>query len=192
MLPSIRILLPLFLIVSSIAVAAGFFVQDSLAIFTDQEVNAANVISTGTIALDDAPDSAFLTVSALIPGDTSIQPLTITNSGDGALRYAMTTSADNTDTKNLRDQLLLTLRDKTANPCFSEDGTVLFGPAALSGGLFGSAVQGADVGDRSLAVAASETLCFTVELPLTSGNAFQSATTTATFTFDAEQTSNNP
>jgi hypothetical protein len=38
----------------------------------------------------------------------------------------------------------------------------------------------------------AETLCFKVELPLATGNLFQTAATTATFTFDAEQTKNNP
>lgn len=192
MLPSLRILLPALLVVSSVAVAGGFFVRDSLAIFTDQEVNAANTISTGNIALDDAPDSAFLAIANMIPGDSTIQQVTITNSGVGELRYAMTTAADNLDTKNLRDQLQLTVRVKTANPCSSEDGAIISGPGILSAGAFGSAAQGVDPGDRTLAAAASEVLCFKVELPLASDNTYQNATTTATFTFDAEQTSNNP
>ena len=192
MLPSARILLPVLLVVTSIAVAGGFFVGDSLAIFTNQETNAANTISAGNIVLDDAPDSAFLTVADLIPGDSTIQPLTITNAGVGALRYSMTTAADNVDTKNLRDQLQLTLRLKTANPCSSEDGAIISGPGILTAGAFGSAAQGADPGDRALGIAASEVLCFKAELPLASDDTYQNATTTATFTFDAEQTSNNP
>ena len=157
-----------------------------------KNTNAANTIGTGNIALDDAPDSAFLTVANMIPGDSTIQPLTITNAGAGELRYSMTTAADNVDTKNLRDQLQLTLRVKTANPCASEDGAIISGPGILSAAAFGSAAQGADPGDRTLAIAASEVLCFKVELPLASDDTYQNATTTATFTFDAEQTSNNP
>ena len=128
----------------------------------------------------------------MLPGDRTIQPLTITNAGAAEFRYAMSTVADNLDTKNLRDQLSLTIRVKTANPCANEDGVVIFGPAALTGGFFGSAAQGADAGDRVLAGSASEVLCFTADLPLSTGNAFMSAATTATFTFDAEQTANNP
>ena len=37
----------------------------------------------------------------------------------------------------------------------------------------------------------NEILCFRASLPLTTGTAYQSASTTATFTFDAEQTANN-
>ncbi len=177
----------------AIGIMAAFFVTDSLAVFTDQETNDANTFTTGSIAIDDAPDTAFLTFSAMAPGDSTIQPLTITNNGTLELRYAMTTTATNADAKALRDELDLTIRIKTANPCSSEDGTILYGAALLlANGAFGSAAQGADGGDRVLAAAASEILCFKVELPLASGNAFQTATTTATFTFDAEQTANNP
>ena len=172
--------------------AAELFVTDSLAVFTDQEVNAANTFATGAVSIDDGPDSAFFTYSAMLPGDTTIQALTITNSGASQFRYAMTTVADNADTKNLRDQLQVTIRVKTANPCSSEDGTVIYGPGTLALSLFGNPAQGNHAGDRLLAGAASEILCFKAELPLSTNNTFMNASTTATFTFDAEQTANNP
>ena len=46
--------------------------------------------------------------------------------------------------------------------------------------------------DRVLAAAGTEVLCFYVSLPIGAGNTLQGATTTTTFTFDAEQTANNP
>ena len=58
--------------------------------------------------------------------------------------------------------------------------------------MFGNPAQGNQAGDRSLAAAANEQLCFVATLPLATGNAFQNATTTVSFTFDAEQTKNNP
>jgi len=63
---------------------------------------------------------------------------------------------------------------------------------STGGQIFGNPAQGAQAGDRNLAVSASETLCFRVALPLSTGNAYKNAATTATFTFDAEQTANNP
>ena len=61
-----------------------------------------------------------------------------------------------------------------------------------AGGLLvGDAAQGADPGDRAIATSSNETLCFFVELPLGSTGP-QGASTTATFTFVAEQTVNNP
>ena len=56
----------------------------------------------------------------------------------------------------------------------------------------GNPASGADAGDRVIAAASSETLCFRLTLPIGTGNAYQGATTTTTFTFDAEQTANNP
>ena len=176
----------------AVGITAEFVVTDSLAVFTDQEANAANTFTTGSVSIDDSPDSAFFTLANMMPGDSLIKPLTLTNSGATEFRYAMTTVADNVDTKNLRDQLSLTIRVKTANPCSTEDGAIIYAPAALSGGFFGSPAQGADAGDRSLAAAASETLCFRAELPLSTDNTFMGASTTATFTFDAEQTASNP
>jgi hypothetical protein len=46
-------------------------------------------------------------------------------------------------------------------------------------------------GDRALAGGTSENLCFRATLPLTTGNTFQNASTSVTFTFAAEQTANN-
>ena len=51
---------------------------------------------------------------------------------------------------------------------------------------------GAQAGDRTLAGAASEVLCFQAALPSATTSTYQGATTTATFTFSAEQTQNNP
>ena len=58
--------------------------------------------------------------------------------------------------------------------------------------VIGNPAQGAQTGDRTLNAGASETLCFNVSLPLSTGNAYQALSTTATFAFDAEQTANNP
>jgi hypothetical protein len=69
---------------------------------------------------------------------------------------------------------------------------LIAGPTALNGASFGNPAQGAQAGDRVLAGGASELLCFQVSLPLSTNNTFQGATSLATFTFDAEQTLNNP
>lgn len=169
-----------------------FVAADSLAVFTDSKANAANTFGSGVIQIDNAPASAVVTLANMAPGDSVIAPLIMTNTGTLPERYAMSTSATNTDAKGLAAQLELTIRLKTASACSVEDGVILYGPGALSIGAIGSNAQGDQSGDRTLAAAAIETLCFKVLLPISTGNAFQSATTTATFTFDAEQTANNP
>ena len=169
-----------------------FVAADSLAVFTDSEANAANVFGSGTVVIDGSPGSAAVTLANMAPGDSVISPLIITNNGTLPMRYAMSTSATNVDGKGLSAQLETTIRLKTGALCSAEDGAIIFGPGALGSAAIGSSAQGAQAGDRELAAAANETLCFKVQLPLATGNAFQNASTTATFTFDAEQTANNP
>jgi len=155
----------------------------SLAVFTDSDTNGATW-TTGTIILGVTPTTVF-TPGVVMPGDSGQQTVTVANTGTGALRYAMSSLATNTDTKGLRSQLTLTI---DAGPCGSSAGLLYSG--TLQGAAFGSSAQGAQAGDRPVAAGANEQLCFAWNLPLTTGDAFQGASTTATFTFDAEQTKN--
>ena len=75
----------------------------SLAIFTDSDAYDGTWTS-GTIILGVTSTTAF-TVDDILPGDTGNKTIQVNNTGTGALRYAMTSTADNTDTKNLRSQL---------------------------------------------------------------------------------------
>ena len=99
-------------------------------------------------------------------------------------------SSTNADGKNLATQMTLTIKT-LGTSCAAFDGTDVYATASLGSAAFGSATAGADSGDRALAAAASETLCFRASLPLATGNPYQGAVTTTTFTFDAEQTANN-
>ena len=169
----------------------------TLALFTDQETVTAD-FTTGTIDLDGTKiDALVLTTSALMPGDTVTDDVVVENDGTAQLRYAMTTSSTNADSKALRDALTLTIKtiDVTTpgTPCDNFDGasTLYSGVLGASTAKFGNPAQGSDSGDRTLNAAANETLCFRVSLPSGTGNSYQGATTTTTFTFDAEQTSNN-
>ncbi|MCP5025756.1 MAG: hypothetical protein GY929_05675, partial [Actinomycetia bacterium] len=78
---------------------------------------------------------------------------------------------------------------------WAADGTVLYsgvlGTLATTT-VFGDVTQGSQAGDRVLAAAANEALCFNVSLPLGAANSAQGLSTTATFDFVAEQTANNP
>ncbi len=156
----------------------------SLAVFTDSKASTGSW-STGTVILGVSPTVAF-SPSGIMPNSSGSQTITVSNTGTGALRYAMSAATTNADGKGLAGQLNLTVQSGT---CASPGATLYSG--ALSGALFGNKAQGADTGDRSVAAGASDTLCFAWNLPIGTGNAFQGAATTATFTFDAEQTANN-
>jgi len=167
------------------------------AVFTDTASIGGNAFTTGTVDISTSPSSALVTYSNMAPGDSTTQSLTVTNGGSLQLRYAISSSATNTDAKGLKDQLTLTIKtiDVTTpgTPCDNFDGTQLYTGDldGTTGALVGSNAQGAQAGDRTLSASTSETLCFQVLLPSSTGNGYQNATTTATFTFDAEQTANN-
>jgi predicted ribosomally synthesized peptide with SipW-like signal peptide len=176
----------------------------TLALFTSQSEVGANAFDTGTIVLSTSPQSAVVSYANMMPGDNSTNPLVVSNNGSSGLRYAMSSSATNESPspKNLKDQLVLTVKTVDATtpvtPCNEFDGSTLYAGDldSTNGKIIGDVATGqngvaASGGDRSLANATSETLCFRVELPTATGNSYQGATSTATFTFNAEQTKNN-
>jgi len=188
------------LTVSSISVATMF----STALFTDQETDDST-FTTGTIVLDPTKiDALDLTSAAMMPGDSVTSSVTVENDGTAQLRYAVSQASTNADAKDLRSSLLLVIKTEDTgggtdfgsdgNYCDDATGTSLRASAAMgaSGNLVGDPTQGSQSGDRTLAAAANEVLCFYVSLPIGAANALQGATTTTTFTFDAEQTANNP
>lgn len=178
-----------------LALAGGVFTVSSLALFTDSEDVTGNAFATGTVDLTAAPATAVVTASNMAPGDQVTSSLDVTNSGTLELRYSMSSS---TTEDLLAGTLVLTVKSgvttcDTAN--WTADGTVLYsGALGSTAGVatLGDVTQGAQAGDRVLAAGASEPLCFNVTLPLSAGSAIEGQSSTATFTFDAEQTANNP
>jgi len=170
---------------AALTLGAGSF---SLARFTDSDSSTWS-FTTGTINIDSNL-VALANVTGLMPGGSATDDLVIRNLGSADLRYAMTTVATNA----LGDQLNLLVKEEDVDGgCDDWDGANVLSPAqALNGAAFGDPTQGADTGDRVLVAGGSEVLCFRVSLPLSTDDTFQGATSTATFTFDAEQTANNP
>jgi hypothetical protein len=185
-----RLLLIATIASSTAMVGAGAY---TLALFTSSATNAGNAFVVGTLAIGVSPTSALITLSGMLPGDSTTGTLTVSSTGNSTLRYAMTTAATNPDGAALRDQMTLVVKTKDTNTagCANFNGTQL-SSSTLAAGAFGNPAQGADSGDRTLAGGASEVLCFRATLPGSTGNAFAGAATTATFTFSAEQTANNP
>ena len=159
----------------------------SLAQFTDSAASTW-AFTAGTIDISTSP-TVFTAVNPMMPGDNSTQALTVTNGGTGDLRYSLAVAATNT----LGSALQLTIKSQDGGGgCAAFTGTSVLAATTLNGAALGSSAQGAQAGDRNLAAGASEVFCFRVSLPLTTGNALQGISSAATFTFDAEQTANNP
>ena len=98
----------------------------------------------------------------------------------------------------LASSLTLTVKSGVAtctDAGFGASGTVEYaGPlgSTATAAILGNVAQGNQAGDRTLAAGTNEVLCMNVRLPLATVNTSQGQTTTATFTFAAEQTANNP
>ncbi len=184
----------LLLTIAVILVGVATMTVTSLALFTDTASVGSNTFAAGTVDITATPATAVVTMPAMAPGDQVTNPLTVTNSGSLEFRYAMTST---TDENVLASELLLTVKSGVTtcdNANWTTDGTVLYSgvlgnttPAAI----IGDATAGANFGDRVLAAAGSEILCFNVTLPggTTVGQGLSSI---ATLNFEAEQTANNP
>ncbi len=176
------------------------------ALFTDSQSVGGNTFTTGTVDIAATPSSAVLTASTMAPGDRVENSLTVANDGSLELRYAIQRSATNADLKALRDALGLRIAVRGGGACnfpyyttagvvtsIGDDTEIYVGtgfPNAATNTV-GDIAPGSQTGDRTLAAATNEVLCFSVVLPSTAGNSLQAASTTATFDFVAEQTANN-
>lgn len=189
-------------ILASLAVlvlAGGVFTVSSLALFTDQETVGNNLFNTGSVDLraDDVgtnnPATVVVTKTAMAPGDQVTAPLEIENAGTMEFRYSMTST---TTEDTLASTLVLSIKAGVStcdDANWQTDGTLLYQGQlgdALTANILGDPTQGGQAGDRVLAASAIENLCFNVTLP-NDATGVEGLSTTATFTFDAEQTANN-
>jgi len=171
---------------AALTLGAGSF---SLAQFTDSAASTWS-FTAGSINID-AEATVGAAVTGMMPGDSVTQDLVVSNLGTEQLRYAMTTVAPGA----LGDALTIEVRgvDVDTVGCGSFDGaSIVLAGTILDGAAFGNPIQGPHAGDRVLNGGANETLCFRATLPLSADTSLQGASTLATFTFDAEQTKNNP
>jgi Camelysin metallo-endopeptidase len=168
------------------------------AFFTANAVIGNNTFTAGSLDIaltPEGPAATAISYANMVPGDSVTQPVVVQNVGSVDFRYSMTSAATNPDGRALKDQLVFTIKTSDAGGgCSAFTGTTIYAGDLDSsiGKIIGDPATGAQPGDRALNSPLTETLCFRGTLPTTAGNLYQSATTTATFTFDAEQVANNP
>jgi predicted ribosomally synthesized peptide with SipW-like signal peptide len=172
----------------------GGVVGAASALFTDTQSVTDNNFTAGSVDISTTPATELFDITAMAPGDVEYRALTVNNAGTLALRYDLTSIATDPGDKNLAGQLDLTIAgDDGIGACdaagFATHGTVAYLTGDL-GNIDGVTALTLD-SDRVLAAGASEVLCLKIELPSSTGNTFQNATTVATLTFTAEQTDNN-
>lgn len=182
----------------AITVLGAYLSTGATAFFTANGVIGTNTFTAGSLDIaltPEGPAATAISFANMVPGDSVTQPVTVSNVGSVNFRYAMTSIATNPDGRALKDQLVFTI--KTADGgggCSSFTGVTIYTGDldSTTGKIIGDPATGAQPGDRIIDSPLAEVLCFRGTLPTTAGNLYQSATTTATFTFDAEQVANNP
>lgn len=178
-----------------VLLAVGMLSLTSTALLTDAESVSGNTFSAATVIIDANPAATAFNLPAMRPGDEAVLEITAANTGTATFRYAVTSV---TTEDVLAAELILTVRQLVTDcteSAWDGSGSQLYtgklGDTTTPGGLalVGDPATGADAGDRVLAASATEALCFHVELPVSART--QNTGTTATFTFIAEQTTNN-
>ena len=66
--------------------------------------------TAGSVILTTIPISTLVSFDKMAPGDQVTAPIIVTNGGTLQFRYAVTSVATNTDSKGLRNQLVLTVK----------------------------------------------------------------------------------
>lgn len=183
--------------------------------FTDSGTSSVQ-FTTGdvqvTLASDPGNTAGASTAKALLlknvgnmaPGDTSYQPIEVKNAGSLAMRYAVTGQTLSTPASGglpLSDVLQYTVYSGVSSAnCLAKSvvgGSVVSRSAGmtlptLEVALLGDKADGAQAGDRPVAVSSSEWLCVKVDLPGASvGNEYANGKADVTLKFYAEQTTNN-
>ncbi len=185
------------LVLMLVAGSAAGAVSIGSALFTDTVNTGDSLFTAGSVILTTSPVSTTVTFPNMAPGDAVTAPITVNNTGTLQYRYAVTSVV--TDTLGLAAQLVMKIRTGVTtcdNADFASSGTQVYtgtlGSTSGTNNVIGDPAQGAQTGDSILAPAGTQVLCFNVALPSATGNAFQTGTATATFSFVAEQTANNP
>ncbi|MGX5695417.1 TasA family protein [Agromyces soli] len=165
-----RFLLPLAGLLVAAAVTAG-----SGADFISNSVNTANAFGSGTLSQSNSKaGSAIFNFSNLKPGDTVTGKVTITNSGTLASAFKLTEDAVNGFAN--KSNLTLTITQAgVATPVWSGTFAALTAAGPLDLGTF--------------AAGEAREYTFSLTMAQSAGNAEQGKSATASYTWNATQTS---
>ncbi len=175
--------------VLALGVVMGLGSLTTGAYWTDDAPVTGISLSTGNLDLqlngqDSLTGYTALNITGMVPGNSVAAVLTVNNTGNIPFTYTATSSATDTDGKNLRGALVVKVTG--AASVTGSSPAAACGGAALAG--TGSSLTADLVATpRTLVAGASETLCIEVTLPSGAGNGTQSASTDATLQFNAAQ-----
>jgi predicted ribosomally synthesized peptide with SipW-like signal peptide len=173
----------------SLGVALGLGAVGTFAFWTDDVVISGSTFTAGTLDLQVNDSNAYATttlgMSAMVPGNSSAQLLTIKNNGTAPLKYTMTGGLTGTDAAlyNSTATLTLTIRAGGSVAGSGSAATCTGGSSIYSAALTNSTATAIIATRRGPLVAAStEALCFQVTFDAGASTTLQGKTATATFT----------
>jgi predicted ribosomally synthesized peptide with SipW-like signal peptide len=169
-----------------LGVLLGVGATGTFAFWTDEVTIAGTSLTAGTIDLlvnadvDDDVAASSLTMSAMVPGSTSAEVLTVKNNGTAPMKYTLNggLGAGATDLSSASALKLSVRLGGAAVGGACTGGAALVGPLTLTTTPAAVITPG-----RPLAATGTETLCFQVTLDPTAPSSLQGKTATATFTF---------
>ncbi len=173
----------------SLGIALGLGAAGTFAFWTDAVVISGSTFTSGTLDLQvnnaDSYATTTLGMSAMVPGVSSAEVLTIKNNGTASLKYSITGGLTGTDAAAYHTAASLKLtvvsgatKSGTGNASTCTGGTPVISAVALT-----STTTTVVIPKRGPLVAAgTEALCFQVTFDSTAPTTLQSKTVTATFT----------
>lgn len=171
------LLAPALILGTGLAVGGGTF-----ALFSAHAANSSNTFAAGTlqIRLDhqdtDSPKVAYFNVANMAPGDSEIQPVTISSTGSLALYYTMSVTLGGFLGSYDPDHLIYAVYGSQSDAVSGANPIGLTSPRPLA--------AAGESGDH-------ETLWVKITLPLNAGNLYQNQSGTAIITVNAEQQAHN-
>ncbi|MCW2750340.1 MAG: hypothetical protein JWR83_1450 [Aeromicrobium sp.] len=175
----------------SLGIALGLGAAGTFAFWTDDVVISGSSFTAGTLDLQvnnaDSYTTTTLAMSAMVPGNSSAQILTLKNNGTAPLKYTMTGGLTGTDAAayNTAAALRLTVTVAGTITGSGNSATCSAGTATLVSAvaLTNVTTTGLIVTRQGpLAAAGTQALCFQVTFDAAASTTLQGKTATATFT----------
>lgn len=150
-----------------------------------------NQLSAATLSVAPGSQAVNLVVNNMAPGDRARGRIDLQNNGSLPLRYSLQLSLDGTSAAGMKAAEQMQLRVWHALTCGAtppSDSSILFRSRPMAPGrvLFGDPAIGPDPGDREIPVGGTDTLCYSIRLPIGAPNYVQGQTVNQAFVALAE------
>ena len=171
-----------------IGVVLGIGSVSTLAAWTDDVSITGTTFSAGVLDLEvnnlEAYATTTLGMSAMVPGNTSAEILTIKNGGTVPLTYTLTggLTGTNASAYSSNAALVLTVKTGATRSGSGNTATCNGGTSIYSAALTTTTTTAIINTGRLVAVGGTEPLCFQVTFSATAPSTLQGNTATATFT----------